>query len=149
MPNASPPAPAPRRRAGLGPQGAGTGIGPLTPHLFTPTPARPLRAKIHHLTTDQHVLPHSHPWAQLSYASQGVLDLYRREDTAYSLTLDGLGAGAHTVALTVLDTTGRQLCSDTSGGAVLACRIPAGGGPLVARVANRGSDATDVLLLMN
>jgi transglutaminase-like putative cysteine protease/uncharacterized membrane protein len=34
--------------------------------------------------------------------SQGVIDLYRREDTAFSLSLDGLGGGAHTLSLTVL-----------------------------------------------
>lgn len=79
MPQASSPLPAarpaPARRAGIGPQGAGTGIGPLTPHLFTPTPARPLRAKVHHLTTDQHVLPHSHPWAQLAFSTTGITRL--------------------------------------------------------------------------
>lgn len=53
----------------------GTGIGPLTPHLFTPTPARPLRAKIHRLTTDQHVLPHSHAWAQLAFSTTGITRL--------------------------------------------------------------------------
>ncbi|HNS01571.1 MAG TPA: transglutaminase domain-containing protein [Anaerolineae bacterium] len=36
--------------------------------------------------------------------SQGVIDLYRREDTAYGLFLDGLGGGAHTISLTVLGT---------------------------------------------
>ena len=54
---------------------AATGIGPLTPHLFVPTPARPLRAKMHRLTTEQHVLPHSHPWAQLAFCSTGVTRL--------------------------------------------------------------------------
>jgi AraC-like DNA-binding protein/quercetin dioxygenase-like cupin family protein len=53
----------------------GTGIGPLTPHLFTPTQARPLRAKIHRLTTDQHVLPHSHAWAQLAFSTTGITRL--------------------------------------------------------------------------
>jgi AraC-like DNA-binding protein len=51
------------------------GIGPLTPHLFSPTPERPLRAKIHRLTTDQHVLPHSHPWAQLAFSTTGITRL--------------------------------------------------------------------------
>lgn len=36
--------------------------------------------------------------------SQGVVDTYRREDTAFSLFFDGLGAGSHTVSLTVLGT---------------------------------------------
>jgi AraC-like DNA-binding protein len=57
------------------PHGPGTGIGPLTPHLFIPTPARPLRAKIHRLTTDKHVLPHSHPWAQLAFSTTGITRL--------------------------------------------------------------------------
>jgi AraC-like DNA-binding protein len=57
------------------PHGPGTGIGPLTPHLFIPTLARPLRAKIHRLTTDQHVLPHSHPWAQLAFSTTGITRL--------------------------------------------------------------------------
>jgi AraC-like DNA-binding protein/quercetin dioxygenase-like cupin family protein len=77
MPRASSPSAQPRpvsvSRNGSGPPG--TGIGPLTPHLFTPTPARPLRAKIHHLTTDQHVLPHSHPWGQLAFSTTGVTRL--------------------------------------------------------------------------
>jgi AraC-like DNA-binding protein/quercetin dioxygenase-like cupin family protein len=55
--------------------GPGTGIGPLTPHLFTPTPERPVRAKVHRLTTDQHVLPHSHAWAQLAFSTTGVTRL--------------------------------------------------------------------------
>lgn len=57
------------------PRVPGTGIGPLTPHLFTPTPARPVRAKIHRLTTEQHVLPHSHPWAQLAFSTTGITRL--------------------------------------------------------------------------
>lgn len=52
-----------------------TGIGPLTPHLFTPTPERPVRAKIHRLTTEQHVLPHRHPWGQLAFSTTGVTRL--------------------------------------------------------------------------
>ncbi len=66
---------APGPRPGIGLLPPGTGIGPLTPHLFVPTSARPLRAKIHHLTTDQHVLPHSHPWAQLAFCTTGVTRL--------------------------------------------------------------------------
>lgn len=60
-------------RNGNGP--SGTGIGPLTPHLFTPTPERPVRAKVHRLTTEQHVLPHSHPWGQLAFSTTGVTRL--------------------------------------------------------------------------
>lgn len=76
-----------------------------------------------------------------------ALPITRSADAAATIAVRRIG---HTpVALTVLDATGRQLCTDNSGSALLTCRIAAGGGPLVARVANRGSDATDVLLLMN
>lgn len=76
-----------------------------------------------------------------------ALPLARRADAAATIAVRRIGTTP--VALTILDATGRQLCTDASGGALLTCRIPAGGGALVARVANRGSDATDVLLLMN
>ena len=33
-------------------------IGPLTPHLYRPDVARPLRAKLQHLSTDTRVVPH-------------------------------------------------------------------------------------------
>ncbi len=49
----------------------------------------------------------SHGQAELfiDAVSQGVIDLYRREDTAFSLFFDGLGGGAHTISLTVLATS--------------------------------------------
>ncbi|WP_246312417.1 AraC family transcriptional regulator [Pseudaquabacterium terrae] len=50
-------------------------IGPLTPHLYVPTPLRPVRAKVHHLSTDQRVVPHQHPWAQLAFSTTGVIRL--------------------------------------------------------------------------
>ncbi len=75
------------------------------------------------------------------------LPITRRADAAATIAVRRIGASP--VALTILDSTGRQLCTDSSTGALLTCRIPAGGGPLVARVANRGAAATDVLLLMN
>ncbi len=75
------------------------------------------------------------------------LAIARSADAAATIAVRRIGTAP--VALTILDSAGRQLCADTSGGALLACRIPAGGGPLIARVANRGSDPTDVLLLMN
>jgi hypothetical protein len=76
-----------------------------------------------------------------------ALPITRSADAAATIAVRRIGLSP--VALTILDATGRQLCTDASGGALLTCRIPAGGGALVARVANRGSDATDVLLLMN
>jgi hypothetical protein len=75
------------------------------------------------------------------------LPITRSADAAATIAVRRIGASP--VALTIFDAAGRQLCTDSSGGALLTCRIAAGGGPLVARVANRGADATDVLLLMN
>ncbi len=40
----------------------------------------------------------------LDGASQGVIDLYRREDTSFALTFDGLISATHTISLTVLGT---------------------------------------------
>ncbi|WP_422056176.1 hypothetical protein [Sphingomonas sp.] len=75
------------------------------------------------------------------------LPIARSADAAATVAIRRIGAAP--VALTILDTAGRQLCVDNSGSALLTCRIAAGGGPLVVRVANRGGDATDVLLLFN
>ncbi|MBA4761867.1 hypothetical protein [Sphingomonas sp.] len=76
-----------------------------------------------------------------------ALPITRSSHAAATIAVRRIGAAP--VALTILDAAGRQLCTDNSGSALLTCRIAAGGGPLVARVANRGADATDVLLLMN
>ena len=48
-------------------------IGPLTPHLYTPTAARPLRAKLLRLSADTRVVPHAHPWGQVALSSTGVI----------------------------------------------------------------------------
>lgn len=56
-------------------------IGPLTPHLYMPTPQRPLRAKQHHLATDTRVVPHDHPWAQVALSSTGVVRLTMEHGT--------------------------------------------------------------------
>jgi AraC-like DNA-binding protein len=50
-------------------------IGPLTPHLYIPTPERPVRVKRHFLTTEQFVVPHSHAWAQCAFSITGVTRL--------------------------------------------------------------------------
>lgn len=50
-------------------------VRPITPHLFAPTPGRPLRAKHSTLAADTRVEPHSHPWAQLAWSATGVLRL--------------------------------------------------------------------------
>lgn len=47
----------------------------LTPHLFVPSRARPVRAKHRELSADTHVRPHSHPWAQMAISTSGVLRL--------------------------------------------------------------------------
>lgn len=48
-------------------------IGPLTPHLYTPTPGRPLRAKLQRLRADTRVVPHAHPWGQVALSATGVI----------------------------------------------------------------------------
>ena len=48
-------------------------IRPLTPHLYTPTAARPLRAKLLRLRADTRVIPHAHPWGQVALSSTGVI----------------------------------------------------------------------------
>lgn len=50
-------------------------VGPLTPHLYAPTRERPIRAKLHRLTTDKRVVPHDHPWAQVALSETGVVRL--------------------------------------------------------------------------
>ncbi|CAM5796376.1 AraC family transcriptional regulator [Rhizobacter fulvus] len=50
-------------------------VGPLTPHLYMPDAARPVRAKRQRLNTDTRVVPHSHPWAQLAVSATGVVRL--------------------------------------------------------------------------
>ncbi|WP_405043273.1 AraC family transcriptional regulator [Paracidovorax wautersii] len=47
----------------------------LTPHLFVPSSARPVRAKTRQLRADTQVMPHSHPWAQVAISTQGVIRL--------------------------------------------------------------------------
>lgn len=65
------------------------------------------------------------------------------------LTIAVRRIGDTPVSLAIVDSNGKQLCADISGGPTLACRIPPGSGTLTARVANGGSDANEVLLLMN
>ena len=47
----------------------------MTPQLFEPTAARPLRAKRLPLVADTVVEPHAHPWAQLAFSATGVMRL--------------------------------------------------------------------------
>lgn len=71
----------PRRPSPPAKPAAATRGGPLTPHLFTPTPERPLRAKRHTLATDSRVAPHSHAWAQLAWSATGVMRLTAERGT--------------------------------------------------------------------
>ncbi|MEO8836621.1 MAG: helix-turn-helix transcriptional regulator, partial [Caldimonas sp.] len=48
-------------------------IRPLTPHLYVPTSARPLRAKRQRLHADTRVVPHAHPWGQFAISATGVV----------------------------------------------------------------------------
>ncbi|QHI97337.1 helix-turn-helix domain-containing protein [Xylophilus rhododendri] len=50
-------------------------VGAVTPHLYQPTPQRPVRAKQRLLRADTLVMPHRHPWPQLTFSSQGVIRL--------------------------------------------------------------------------
>ena len=50
-------------------------VGSLTPHLFVPCSARPVRAKARQLAADTQVMPHSHPWAQVAISTTGVIRL--------------------------------------------------------------------------
>ena len=50
-------------------------LGPLTPHLYTPSAERPLRAKQRRLSAEMQVVPHRHPWAQLALSTTGVVRL--------------------------------------------------------------------------
>jgi AraC-like DNA-binding protein/quercetin dioxygenase-like cupin family protein len=56
-------------------------VGPVTPHLYAPTPRRPLRAKHSLLAAETEVAPHSHPWAQLAWSATGVLRLTAQRGT--------------------------------------------------------------------
>lgn len=50
-------------------------VAPLSPQLFEPTAARPLRAKRLPLVADTQVEPHAHPWAQVAFSATGVMRL--------------------------------------------------------------------------
>ncbi len=50
-------------------------IGPVTPHLYSPSAQRPVRAKQHRLSTATRVVPHHHPWGQIALSHSGVVRL--------------------------------------------------------------------------
>jgi AraC-like DNA-binding protein len=45
---------------------------PLDPSRYTPSPERPVRAKVRRLEADSEIAPHSHPWAQVALSVSGV-----------------------------------------------------------------------------
>src|SRR5450830_804042 len=53
----------------------------LTPHLYLPTPERPLRAKMRHLQAETKVVPHHHEWPQLTFSLNGVCRLSTDDGT--------------------------------------------------------------------
>lgn len=69
------PDPTPRSPRAPRTQRALSYVDSLTPHLFVPGPARPVRAKMRHLSADTQVLPHSHPWAQVAVSTTGAIRL--------------------------------------------------------------------------
>ncbi|MBX3593706.1 hypothetical protein [Sphingomonas sp.] len=75
------------------------------------------------------------------------LPLVRRAEEPLTIAVRRIGPGQ--VTLAVVDEGGRQLCADAGDDAVLTCRVAPGAGKLVARVANPGATATDILLLAN
>lgn len=56
-------------------------VPPIDPHVYGPTAERPLRAKLRHLAADTRVDPHSHPWAQISMSSKGVIRMTAGDST--------------------------------------------------------------------
>lgn len=56
-------------------------VPPIDPQVYAPTTARPLRAKLRQLAADTRVEPHSHPWAQISMSSKGVIRMTAGDST--------------------------------------------------------------------
>ena len=56
-------------------------VPPIDTQVYAPTSARPLSAKLRHLAADTRVDPHSHPWAQISMSSKGVIRMTAGDST--------------------------------------------------------------------
>ncbi len=56
-------------------------VPPMDPQVYAPTSARPFTAKLRHLAADTRVDPHSHPWAQISMSSKGVIRMTAGDST--------------------------------------------------------------------
>lgn len=52
---------------------APTVLPPIDPMRFTPTPARPVRAKARFLQASTRIEPHRHDWAQVAFSATGVV----------------------------------------------------------------------------
>ena len=53
----------------------------MDPVAWTPTPTRPLRAKLRRLAGDTRVEPHHHPWAQVAMSSTGTIRMTAAHST--------------------------------------------------------------------
>ena len=53
----------------------------MDPVAWTPTLARPLRAKLRRLAADTRVEPHSHPWGQVAMSDTGVIRMTAAHST--------------------------------------------------------------------
>ena len=53
----------------------------ITPHLYRPDAARPVRAKQRRLLAATQVVPHQHAWPQLTFSAQGVIRVTTARET--------------------------------------------------------------------
>lgn len=56
-------------------------VGLRSAHLFEPTAERPVRGRMSRLQADTEVVPHRHPWAQVSFSASGVVRLTTAQGT--------------------------------------------------------------------
>jgi AraC-like DNA-binding protein len=56
-------------------------VPPIDPLAYTPTPQRPLRAKLRHLAAATRIEPHRHPWAQVAMSATGVIRMHAGRST--------------------------------------------------------------------
>ena len=58
-----------------------TSVPPMDPQAWTPTLARPLRAKLRRLAGDTRVEPHRHPWGQIAMSDTGTIRMTAAHST--------------------------------------------------------------------
>lgn len=68
---------------------------------------------------------------------------------AEPLTIAVRRVGGAPVTLRVIDAAGAVLCSDTTQGATLTCRVAAGAGAIAVKVANGGVEPAEAMLITN